>query len=508
MECFEIKRRRGKVEKRKASFKFFCLRGTDRLTVCRRAFLNLHVVTQKRVYRITSLLMQGTTPKDKRGYNAKSHAVSGEICKQIYDHIRSFPTKSSHYGQNEATYLDARLNIKLMYNLFKSKYPQTTVKYEFYLKYFNENFKLKFGRPQIDVCSACEEMETKLKRPHLIQSAKLAVQAELEVHKRRSKKFYNELKTTRELCKSDESVCGLVFDFMQNLPLPDIPVQEIFYMRQIWVYAFCVTNLKNNSSRIYLYNEGTAKKGANEICSFLMDYIRYCVPETAETLYLFSDSCPGQNKNHTFIRFCLGLVESRRFRNIVQRFPVRGHSFLDCDRTFGLFKRSIKKADRIYHPMEYVELMVNSNSKISVKVVDTEDIKNFNKWWPMLYKKSVLSVESYGKKVPRQQKQTFAPASFMEFKYLQNGNVQTSQFIGGLIKHTFNLRQPGSRPDPLTIFDSLSIAYPEGKVPINKHKVDAVKNLMKYIPEENKEHKLFYEAYLTWPTTMDENDNN
>lgn len=505
MECFQIKRRRGQVEKRKASFKFFCLCNNDRVAVCRQAFINLHVITQKRVYRITTLLAQGLTPKDKRGFNVKSHCISGDICKQIHEHISSFPTKSTHYGQNEISYLDARLNVKIMYQLFKSVYPDSTVKYEFYLKYFHENFNLRFGRPQIDVCSSCEELETKLKNPHLSQTVKLTVKGELQVHKRRSKKFYNELRDTRELCKSDETVCGLVFDFMQNLPLPHIPVQEIFYMRQIWVYAFCVTNLKDNSSRMYVYSEGTAKKGANEVCSFLLDYITECVPETAKTLLLFSDSCPGQNKNHTLIRFCLGLVESGRFENIIQRFPIRGHSFLDCDRTFGLFKRSIKKADRIYHPMEYVELMANAKSNITVKVIRTEDIKDFNKWWPTLYKKTVLSAESYGRNVPRQQKQSFAPASFMEFKYLQNGSLQTSDFIGGLKRHTFQLKQPGIRPNPSNIFDALDIAYPEKKVPINKHKVDAVRNLLKYIPEENEDYRKFYEDYLTWPTTMEEN---
>jgi hypothetical protein len=60
------------------------------------------------------------------------------------------------------------------------------------------------------------------------------------------------------------------------------------------------------------------------------------------------DSCPGQNRNHTLIHFCMGLVESKRFDNIIQRFPIRGHSFLDCDRTFGLFKRRIKKVNRMY----------------------------------------------------------------------------------------------------------------------------------------------------------------
>lgn len=46
-----------------------------------------------------------------------------------------------------------------MYDLFPIKRPDvdTNIKYEFYLKYFSENFNLKFGRPQIDTCAFCEE---------------------------------------------------------------------------------------------------------------------------------------------------------------------------------------------------------------------------------------------------------------------------------------------------------------------------------------------------------------
>lgn len=501
IEWSDIKRKRGAIQKRKASFTYFVLFKNTRTRICRNAFINLHVISQKRVFRICTLLTQNITPRDKRGYNVKSHVMAGETCKKIYDHITSFPTKTTHYGSTQINYLDARLNLKTMYNLFKIKYPETKVKYEFYVKYFNENFKLRFGRPQIDVCSACEELDIKLKNPHLSPNAKLALQGELQAHKRRSKKFYNKIKETRELCKSDDTVCGLVFDYMQNLPLPHIPVQEIFYMRQIWVYAFCVTNLRDNSSRVFLYSEGTAKKGANEVCSFLEDYINDCVPETAKTLYLFSDSCPGQNRNHTFIRFCMGLVESKRFDNIIQRFPIRGHSFLDCDRTFGLFKRRIKKVDRIYHPMDYVQLMANAKSNITVKVVQTKDIKDFNKWWPRLFKKTTFSVESFGRAVPRKDKKSFAPASFMEYEYLASGNLKTSVYIGGFETHTFNLKQPGTRPQAADIFNQLNPAYPEGKVPINQHKVNAVRDLLKYIPEENNASREFYENYLTWPTT-------
>lgn len=89
---------------------------------------------------------------------------------------------------------------------------------------------------------------------------------------------------------------------MQNLPLPNILLLEIFYIGQVGIYAFCVTNLKDNFFRIYMYSEGTAKKGGNEVCSFIMNYIKEYVPEKTRTLYLFSNRCSV--RNNTFIRCC------------------------------------------------------------------------------------------------------------------------------------------------------------------------------------------------------------
>ena len=53
---------------------------------------------------------------------------------------------------------------------------------------------------------------------------------------------------------------------------------------------------------MFVYHEGEAKKGANEVCLMLLEYIKSYVPETVKVLYYFSDGCPGQNKNHTVIR--------------------------------------------------------------------------------------------------------------------------------------------------------------------------------------------------------------
>ena len=53
-----------------------------------------------------------------------------------------------------------------------------------------------------------------------------------------------------------------------------------------------------------------AKKGPDEVCSMILKYIKIYVLETVNVLYLLSDGCPGQNGNHTVIRFLLSLTDS------------------------------------------------------------------------------------------------------------------------------------------------------------------------------------------------------
>ena len=69
---------------------------------------------------------------------------------------------------------------------------------------------LRFGRPQIDVCSKCEELGCKIKSPVLNENAKKVAVVELMVHRRGTQKFYQEIKALKE--NTDDSTAVLSFD--------------------------------------------------------------------------------------------------------------------------------------------------------------------------------------------------------------------------------------------------------------------------------------------------------
>lgn len=103
------------------------------------------------------------SPHDLRGTHVKPNVIPGEICQKISNHINSFPKKSTHYSGRELEYLHGRLDVKTMHHLFIKENPELNVEHKFYLQYFNQNFNLRFGRPQVNTCTTCEELSAKIR---------------------------------------------------------------------------------------------------------------------------------------------------------------------------------------------------------------------------------------------------------------------------------------------------------------------------------------------------------
>ncbi|CAH1108477.1 unnamed protein product [Psylliodes chrysocephalus] len=94
IEFKPIKRRRPRVKEnqqesklRQACFEYFVMKNNSRIKVCRKAFAQLHRISEKRILRITQLLVKAETPKNERGKNPKIHCIPKLVRHQIYDHI-------------------------------------------------------------------------------------------------------------------------------------------------------------------------------------------------------------------------------------------------------------------------------------------------------------------------------------------------------------------------------------------------------------------------------------
>lgn len=499
IECNNVNRHRPTSSESRQfqfSFKYFAMKDNNRVEVCRNAFLSLHSISSKVAFRLTSLLSKGKSPVDMRGKHQNHNKIPQEALVKLNEHIESFPKKTSHYSSTSVTYLEAGLSVKKMHDMLIEKHPDlnTVIKYEYFLVYYNVNYGYRFGRPQVDVCSACEELGTKIKSQTLNDNAKRVATAELLIHKRRACKFYKKIQHITEVSRSQTSIAGIVFDFMQNLPLPAMPVQDMFYLRKLWHYVFCVNSLGDTKSVFYTYHEGVAKKGPDEVSSMLNNFIENYVSPDVTELNVFCDSCPGQNRNHTLIRYFSSLTITKRFKKINMYFPVRGHSFLPCDRNFGVIKRVVRNIDRIYSPEQYDEIIRGAKKTaplFEVHQVKNEDIKDFKKWWPIYFKKTCKSLTQGST-------ESFKVSKYrhLTFKMEQPGYIDAKEFIDGAVSETFKLFKGGN------VILPCQHAY-DGKVAIKSAKLADVAKIIQYIPDQ---YEQFYRNILTWPTSSNMED--
>lgn len=129
----------------------------------------------------------------------------------------------------------------------------------------------------------------------------------------------------------------------------------------------------------------------------------------------------------------------QRFTTI---FLFAGTHFCLCDRDFGTVNRLIRRADRIYLPEEYEEMIAASRKKrpFTVSSIGYKDIIDFKNWWSNFYKKTSKSTEKASV--------NFSVSHYIQFTYNSEtpGYVTTSQFIGGFFSHTFKLIKPKVNP--------------------------------------------------------------
>ena len=378
----------------------------DERVVCREAFINIHGITTGRVQHLAFYAKTSPTPPlDKRGKHANPHATSEEIKQQIHRHIKSFPTIESHYGRSNTSkgkkYLSPQLSVTLMHELYLEMHePQEyarireggngnpQVKYDFYREYFNSHFNLSFGVPKTDTCATCDELNVKINDAS-DSTHKERLQTEKQAHIHAAQEFYTQLRSCTEMARQSANVACLTFDFEQNLPLPHIPTGDIFYLRQLWVYVFGIHDCCSNNASMYVWPESIAHRGSNEVASCLHNYFQNL--SGIDTLFLFSDSCPGQNKNYTIIHYLYSLVKMGLFQRIQHIFPIRGHSFSPSDRDFAKTESKKKKVDRLYIPDHWIDV-IRSARKVkpfTVVPVSQELVYDFQSHLMPFFKKSV-----------------------------------------------------------------------------------------------------------------------
>lgn len=451
------------------------------------------------------------SPSDKRGQHSnRPNRIPEEIVNQINEHIASFPRRKSHYSRHDNQkkyFLSSELNIFKMYRLYLEKFEleqhqlledgkeykdiNPKVRYDFYNRQFNLNHNLSFGHPRSDTCQKCDHL-TNIIAAENDAERKVILEGDKRLHIQKAEVFYKKLKEATELAKGG-GVDVLCFDYQQNLPLPHIPSGDVFYKRQLWEYNFCIHSSKTKLATFYMYDEMTAKKGCNEVVSFLHHYITNYVSEDVTTLYLFSDNCFAQNKNHTLVQYLHTFmnISGSRIRQIIHQFPEPGHSFLPCDRCFGLIEKEKRKKEIVYLPYDWINLVKKTSKKFRVIEVKQDMILNFTGTFKPIFKKTISN----------RLNEKFRISKYRLFRYEKKNVIECSETAGFAVFSSFAIKKPNT-----VLALPKTKLYESFPLSINPKKVENVMSLAdKYVPPV---HMWYYEQVRSANSTQQSNQEN
>ena len=422
---------------------------------------------------------QGQTPKDKRGNHNNHRVVSDELNDKVDQHIRTFSYRVSHYGETgkKRRYLSSELSITKMYTLFlelcyPEKYIQyksgvepskidCEVKFRFYYDYYKANFNYGFGRPRSDVCCECTQLDAKIK-VEKTPAVKRALETQKRLHKTKASVFYAKMKECRAVARSQQDTDYICFDFKQNIPFPHLPTGDVFYSRQLWLFVFGINSAKVGKGKMYTWPETQAKRGANEVISCLDHFIKEYVPETVKKL--FTDGCRGQNHNHTMLQ---SLVLNGRFDSIIHELPIRGHSYLPCDREFALIEKDQRKRETVELHTGWEGMIADRFQVISRSGKDMRDFKGHMQQF--FKKNTVKDGEKFA--ITKYKSVTFS----REHKH----DVVVSQNMAGTVTSKFRLLKP----------KVMHTSYPDQplynqQLPVKEAKLADVSKLAEYLSQE------------------------
>ncbi|KAJ8893405.1 hypothetical protein PR048_005996, partial [Dryococelus australis] len=204
---------------------------------------------------------------DNRGKVSGVNRLNERKVGEVISLINRFPRNKSHYcrAHTSSNFLPQHVTINVMYDLYKNEYSEP-VSLPFYKKIFCSKFNL-WRKPLKDICNVCDALNTRMK-DHDVPD----LRQKLEAHKEAAEMARTEMKN-------------------------DINHASVFTDLALWLYNCGIHDGSSKNGYCYIWVEGQAGRGAQEVGLCLRKHLMEHLPEGKKHLILWSDSCRGQNRN-------------------------------------------------------------------------------------------------------------------------------------------------------------------------------------------------------------------
>lgn len=386
------RRRHGQYEdtadsKRQCTMTYTVPSNTGLVQVCAKTFKDIFSLTNRRLQTLNGKKKLGHVAySDGRGKTPSSHKhkqkYTDDDWNLVREHIQSFPRQESHYGRNKSSreYLSSDLNFHRMHIAFTGKHPESKVEYRFYQRVFRKCFpNLYFGLPKTDTCRVCDMLQCKIK-VNETATGQFSIRTQLTLHQKKAQKALGLLtKSMNESQLPASDLCCLSMDLQQVMFCPTLTHSNMFYSRQLSNYNLCVHLGDNNKSYMCMWHEAIAGRGGNEIASCFFKVLKGAI--TAKNkIELWCDNCVAQNKNRMLLMAVIYLVARGCFKTIDIKYLVSGHSYMPCDRDFGVIeKRKRKCTPMVPEEVQEVVRSARVTNPFTVLAMKEEDFFDFGK---------------------------------------------------------------------------------------------------------------------------------
>jgi hypothetical protein len=134
----------------------------------------------------------------------------------------------------------------------------------------------------------------------------------------------------------------------------------MFYRRQLSTYNYCLYDGRTRNGTMALWTETEGHRGVDEVGSVVLQYVRDHFEPLGNgqmrSLIFYCDRCRGQTNNYQILCLFKVLIQLGYFTQIEQKLMPTGHSYLPCDRLFGLIEQR-KKPARVIVPNHWRDLI-------------------------------------------------------------------------------------------------------------------------------------------------------
>ena len=191
--------------------------------------------------------------------------------------------------------------------------------------------------------------------------------------------------------KVSENSTSASFDLQQVLDAPFTNVGDAFYKRSLSCYNFVIHEKSKKKAHCYFWNELDGNRGANEIASCILMFLRQRAEEGIEHFYLTCDNCPGQTRNRQMgaaIAYAVNNIPGVQSVEIL--FLLKGHTENSADDVHSMIERM--KNVTVYTPSEWAVLIRNLRMKDTevflnhLTFLDFFDVTAFMRSLPNMYK--------------------------------------------------------------------------------------------------------------------------